>query len=80
MKNGASVKKGNYDTPSYSGGDRKGAVFPYFFIIDKVVSEIARLKGMIAAQQREIEALRARLAMAERRGEAGKPGKAPAHR
>ena len=38
------------------------------------------LKGMIAAQQREIEALRARLAMAERRGEAGEPGKAPAHR
>ena len=65
---------------AYSGGDRKGAVFPYFFIIDKVVSEIARLKGMIAAQQREIEALRARLAMAERRGETGKPGKAPAHR
>ena len=65
---------------AYSGGDRKGAVFPYFFIIDKVVSEIARLKGMIAAQQREIEALRARLAQIERRESPGKPGKAPAHR
>ena len=48
--------------------------------IEQQDKEIARLKGMIAAQQREIEALRARLAMAERPGEAGKPGKAPAHR
>lgn len=34
--------------------------------IEQQDKEIARLKGMIAAQQREIEALRARLAMAER--------------
>ena len=48
--------------------------------IEQQDKKIARLKGMIAAQQREIEALRERLAMAERRGEAEKPGKAPAHR
>ncbi|MDY6032334.1 MAG: hypothetical protein SPI92_00755 [Alloprevotella sp.] len=48
--------------------------------IEQQDKEIARLKGMIAAQQREIEALRARLAMAERRESPGEPGKAPAHR
>ena len=48
--------------------------------IEQQDKEIARLKGMIAAQQREIEALSARLAQIERRGEAGEPGKAPAHR
>lgn len=45
--------------------------------IEQQDKEIARLKGMIAAQQREIEALRARLAQIERRGEPGEPGKAP---
>lgn len=48
--------------------------------IEQQDKEIARLKGMIAAQQREIEALRARLAQIERRESPGKPGKAPAHR
>ena len=42
--------------------------------IEQQDKEIARLKGMIAAQQREIEALRARLAQIERRGEPGEPG------
>ncbi len=48
--------------------------------IEQQDKEIARLKGMIAAQQREIEALRARLAHIERRESPGEPGKAPAHR
>ena len=42
--------------------------------IEQQDKEIARLKGMIAAQQREIEALKARLAQIERRGEPGEPG------
>ena len=42
--------------------------------IEQQDKEIARLKGMIAAQQREIEALRARLAPTERRGEPGISG------
>ena len=42
--------------------------------IEQQDKEIARLKGMIAAQQREIEALRARLAQIERPGEPGEPG------
>lgn len=45
--------------------------------IEQQDKEIARLKGMIAAQQREIEALRARLAQIERREEAGEAGKPP---
>ena len=42
--------------------------------IEQQDKEIARLKGMIAAQQREIEALRARLAQIERRESPGERG------